>query len=155
MLKRNGYATEVQSAGEAGRVDRLAVTLADDYRERPQRLYLSLASDAQAARQEQGEAPADTATPYDEIDFLQFYCQLPFRPQPESRPALAQYLHTLNRQLPLPGFGLKEEAVFFRYLLVTAGDEIPDRLLYETVTLIEFILKRTLAGIEQRASASG
>jgi hypothetical protein len=151
-LQRNGYDTNLLPAGGSHRVSRLEIGLANDYRDRPQLLYLSLASEAHAALDGQGQSSDVAADAYEEVDYLQFYIQLPFTPPPQSLPRLAQQLHTLNRELPLVGFGLKEDVVFFRYLMMLAGKKIPDRLVYEAVTMIEFILGRSLPMIEETVS---
>lgn len=134
-------------------VDRLEVPLAPDRRGRRPTLELLFVSDLlrhlERVTGRAGAPPEPGA-----VDTLQFYVDLPFSVEPSAFAELARYVLLLNAGLPLTGLGIREAdgAVYFRHLAMVIDHPVPDRLVTETLEVIERILDRYSEDLEAVAA---
>jgi hypothetical protein len=68
---------------------------------------------------------------YDEGDLLQLILFIPITLQPSTTPDLARLLHTLNKEIDIPGFGMDESSkvVFYRIMLPSYNKQIEEGLI--------------------------
>jgi hypothetical protein len=77
------------------------------------------------------------------VDFLQFYVQLPFICQPDRIIDVVRFVTLSNNTLPLIGFGCLESQgmVFFRHLRLILDDQVRSDEVIETIFSIKYLIE--------------
>ena len=151
-LQKAGYTTRFVPAGQDTLIESVVVHLGSDYRERAVFLELALVSAAHTAMR--GDH-SEGSSRFDEVDYLQFYAELPFQVEQGFVPDVAQLVLQLNRILPLVGFGLRvsERTIYYRYMMMFEGRQGPNhKLLVKAVEVIRFLLQEFCQAIEDVAT---
>ncbi len=81
---------------------------------------------------------------------LQLIAYPPTQIQEETIPEIARFLHILNKELDIPGFGLDENTklIFYRVVLPTLSKEIDEGLIKAYVSTIKNAITYFFAGVE-------
>ena len=126
LLATCGYCAQTLEASEEVPYNHLVVQLNADYNER----YLQL---------EMMNMPK-----IDETEVLQYFVLLPYRMKKSNVNDLARFVHILNEQLPIAGFGIKEENswVYFRHLSTLMSDEIDGMRVINLIEVLSYFISR-------------
>ena len=120
-LQQAGFESRRTLFSEQAPAEQLLVYLGQDGHENDYFLQLLFVGDLRAF------APAGEEHGFPlENDYLQFYCQLPFKVLPSAFPDLARLILRINLVLPDGGFGLTEAlpAIYCRQVLPCPGGRV-------------------------------
>jgi hypothetical protein len=88
-----------------------------------------------------------------ESSVLQMIAYPPTQIQEETFGEIARFLHILNKELDIPGFGMDEKTklIFYRVVLPCLDEKIDERLISAYIKTIQNALTYFFAGIEAAA----
>jgi hypothetical protein len=81
---------------------------------------------------------------------LQMIAYLPYELKPDGLGEIARFLHLINKQLDVPGFGLDENVnmVFYRFVIPSLNPEIEDKLVEAHLSTISVACRSFMSSIE-------
>ena len=154
VLTEAGFDAQMVPVEIEGKItDHLVVHLTTDDRKRDVFAQLLYLSDLQEMTDQVPEVVEDE----EDMDLLQIYAALPFEFKEEAVPDLARLMLSLNRYLPINGFGLDEEQglVFCRHVLFCPGGEVDVRVLVEVLGSMAFFVEEHAGILEPVAAGTG
>lgn len=132
------FPVRVQPPEGEGGASQLFVALEPDARDRPRVLELVF-------------------MPERELHYLQYFAVLPLAVEPSRAGDLARTILMVNAQLPIGGYGLKEEDGFayFRVVVPCPPEPLNPEREHVTVSMIDYILRQTSGVLELVAGGEG
>jgi len=154
VLTEAGFDAQMVPVEIEGKItDHLVVHLTTDDRKRDVFAQLLYLSDLQEMTDQVPEVVEDE----EDMDLLQIYAALPFEFKEEAVPDLARLMLSLNRYLPINGFGLHEAQVlvFCRHVFFCPGGELDMQLLVEVLGSMAFFIEEHAGILEPIAAGTG